>query len=149
MNVCERLQEGCRCGLCLTLSSRREKENSSVFFLPDVSLSLLRSGSTKRNQHLGPTDIYLDDLNSLDPDVAALYFPKRYKSHCSQTMVHVPLVVLRLPSCGPRSVYWEESGDLIRVTIEGVTVRYTVIYCDTLGTNISLSTIDKKKSIVL
>lgn len=64
-------------------------------------------------------------------------------------MVHVPLVVLRLPSCGPRSVYWEESGDLIRVTIEGARVRYTVIYCDTLGTNISLSTIDKKKSIVL
>ncbi|XP_034540441.1 phosphatidate phosphatase LPIN2-like isoform X2 [Notolabrus celidotus] len=30
----------------------------------------------KRNHHLGPTDIYLDDLTSLDPEVAALYFPK-------------------------------------------------------------------------
>lgn len=30
----------------------------------------------KRNHHLGPTDIYLDDLTSLDPEAAALYFPK-------------------------------------------------------------------------
>uniref|UniRef100_A0A3Q3KF39 phosphatidate phosphatase n=1 Tax=Monopterus albus TaxID=43700 RepID=A0A3Q3KF39_MONAL len=30
----------------------------------------------KRNYHLGPTDIYLDDLTSLDPEAAALYFPK-------------------------------------------------------------------------
>ncbi|XP_063071200.1 zgc:123305 isoform X2 [Engraulis encrasicolus] len=30
----------------------------------------------KRSQHLGPSDIYLDDLTKLDPEVAALYFPK-------------------------------------------------------------------------
>ncbi|MBN3322609.1 LPIN2 phosphatase, partial [Atractosteus spatula] len=30
----------------------------------------------KRSQHLGPADIYLDDLTSLNPEVAALYFPK-------------------------------------------------------------------------
>ncbi|KAJ8400541.1 hypothetical protein AAFF_G00393100 [Aldrovandia affinis] len=30
----------------------------------------------KRSQHLGPADIYLDDLSNLDPEVAALYFPK-------------------------------------------------------------------------
>ncbi|XP_038157675.1 phosphatidate phosphatase LPIN2-like isoform X2 [Cyprinodon tularosa] len=30
----------------------------------------------KRNHHLGPSDIYLDDLTTLDPEVAALYFPK-------------------------------------------------------------------------
>uniref|UniRef100_A0AAX7TSZ4 phosphatidate phosphatase n=1 Tax=Astatotilapia calliptera TaxID=8154 RepID=A0AAX7TSZ4_ASTCA len=30
----------------------------------------------KRNHHLGPTDIYLDDLTTLDPEVAARYFPK-------------------------------------------------------------------------
>ncbi|KAK2862370.1 hypothetical protein Q5P01_001903 [Channa striata] len=30
----------------------------------------------RRNHHLGPTDIYLDDLTKLDPEVAALYFPK-------------------------------------------------------------------------
>ncbi|CAL8340786.1 unnamed protein product [Merluccius merluccius] len=30
----------------------------------------------KRSQHLGPKGIYLDDLTRLDPEVAALYFPK-------------------------------------------------------------------------
>ncbi|XP_008295452.1 phosphatidate phosphatase LPIN2 isoform X2 [Stegastes partitus] len=30
----------------------------------------------KRNHHLGPTGIYLEDLTKLDPEVAALYFPK-------------------------------------------------------------------------
>uniref|UniRef100_A0A9J8BPK6 phosphatidate phosphatase n=1 Tax=Cyprinus carpio carpio TaxID=630221 RepID=A0A9J8BPK6_CYPCA len=33
-------------------------------------------GAMKRNHHLGPSDIYLDDLSRLDPEVAALYFPK-------------------------------------------------------------------------
>jgi len=35
------------------------------------------SGVPKRSQHQGPEDIYLDDLNVLEPDVAARYFPKR------------------------------------------------------------------------
>ncbi|XP_055458350.1 phosphatidate phosphatase LPIN3 isoform X1 [Psammomys obesus] len=33
-------------------------------------------GFLKRNQHLGPSDIYLDDLPSLDSENAALYFPQ-------------------------------------------------------------------------
>lgn len=37
----------------------------------------LPSGSLKRSQHLGPSDIYLDDLPSLDSENAALYFPHR------------------------------------------------------------------------
>uniref|UniRef100_A0A8C7WKF1 phosphatidate phosphatase n=1 Tax=Oncorhynchus mykiss TaxID=8022 RepID=A0A8C7WKF1_ONCMY len=32
---------------------------------------------SKRSQHLGPSDIYLDDLSNLDPEVAALYFPPK------------------------------------------------------------------------
>lgn len=32
--------------------------------------------SLKRSQHLGPSDIYLDDLPSLDSENVALYFPK-------------------------------------------------------------------------
>uniref|UniRef100_A0A673LY57 phosphatidate phosphatase n=1 Tax=Sinocyclocheilus rhinocerous TaxID=307959 RepID=A0A673LY57_9TELE len=36
--------------------------------------------SIKRNHHLGPSDIYLDDLSRLDPEAAALYFPKRLES---------------------------------------------------------------------
>ncbi|XP_037354780.1 phosphatidate phosphatase LPIN3 [Talpa occidentalis] len=35
-----------------------------------------RKGSLKRSQHLGPSDIYLDDLPSLDSENAALYFPQ-------------------------------------------------------------------------
>ncbi|CAH2284874.1 phosphatidate phosphatase LPIN2 isoform X1 [Pelobates cultripes] len=35
-----------------------------------------KKGVRKRSQHQGPGDIYLDDLNVLEPDVAALYFPK-------------------------------------------------------------------------
>lgn len=30
----------------------------------------------KRSHHLGPSDIYLEDLSTLDPTTAALYFPK-------------------------------------------------------------------------
>ncbi|XP_052405659.1 phosphatidate phosphatase LPIN2 isoform X2 [Carassius gibelio] len=35
-----------------------------------------KKGVPKRSQHQGPEDIYLDDLNVLEPDVAARYFPK-------------------------------------------------------------------------
>ncbi|XP_075952332.1 phosphatidate phosphatase LPIN2 isoform X3 [Anarhichas minor] len=38
----------------------------------------------KRNHHLGPTDIYLDDLTTLEPKVAALYFPKSEAEGASQ-----------------------------------------------------------------
>uniref|UniRef100_A0A8C1UKX8 phosphatidate phosphatase n=1 Tax=Cyprinus carpio TaxID=7962 RepID=A0A8C1UKX8_CYPCA len=34
----------------------------------------------KRSHHLGPSDIYLDDLSTLDPEAAALYFPKRLEN---------------------------------------------------------------------
>ncbi|XP_074532930.1 phosphatidate phosphatase LPIN2 isoform X2 [Halichoeres trimaculatus] len=45
---------------------------------PEASSKTEQQGKKKgkRNHHLGPTDIYLDDLTSLDPEVAALYFPK-------------------------------------------------------------------------
>ncbi|KAK5849849.1 hypothetical protein PBY51_014150 [Eleginops maclovinus] len=35
-----------------------------------------RRGVSKRSQHQGPEDIYLDDLIALEPDVVARYFPK-------------------------------------------------------------------------
>ncbi|KAF3855967.1 hypothetical protein F7725_016690, partial [Dissostichus mawsoni] len=38
----------------------------------------------KRNHHLGPTGIYLDDLTKLEPEVAALYFPKSETEGASQ-----------------------------------------------------------------
>ncbi|XP_041080976.1 phosphatidate phosphatase LPIN2-like isoform X1 [Polyodon spathula] len=41
-----------------------------------VKTEPLAKKKSKRSQHLGPSDIYLDDLTNLDPEVAALYFPK-------------------------------------------------------------------------
>ncbi|MGH0181071.1 UNVERIFIED_CONTAM: hypothetical protein FKN15_005758 [Acipenser sinensis] len=41
-----------------------------------VKTKPLAKKKSKRSQHLGPSDIYLDDLTNLDPEVAALYFPK-------------------------------------------------------------------------
>uniref|UniRef100_A0A671V3Y0 phosphatidate phosphatase n=1 Tax=Sparus aurata TaxID=8175 RepID=A0A671V3Y0_SPAAU len=41
-----------------------------------IQILLLKEGVPKRSQHQGPEDIYLDDLNVLEPDVAARYFPK-------------------------------------------------------------------------
>ncbi|KAL4624687.1 phosphatidate phosphatase LPIN2-like [Arapaima gigas] len=35
-----------------------------------------KKGVPKRSHHQGPEDIYLDDLNALEPDIAARYFPK-------------------------------------------------------------------------
>nr|XP_016851682.1 PREDICTED: phosphatidate phosphatase LPIN3 isoform X4 [Anolis carolinensis] len=37
-----------------------------------------RQNSVKRSPHLGPSDVYLEDLSNLDAEQLALYFPKRY-----------------------------------------------------------------------
>ncbi|XP_036899978.1 phosphatidate phosphatase LPIN3 isoform X3 [Sturnira hondurensis] len=57
-----------------------------------------RKGSMKRSQHLGPSDIYLEDLSSLDSENAALYFPqsdcglgaRRWSEPSSQKMLGDP-----------------------------------------------------------
>ncbi|XP_023570662.1 phosphatidate phosphatase LPIN3 isoform X2 [Octodon degus] len=59
---------------------------------PEVSRG---KGSLKKSQHLGPSDIYLDDLPSLDSEDAALYFPqsncglgaRRWSEPCSQKLL--------------------------------------------------------------
>ncbi|XP_035375920.1 phosphatidate phosphatase LPIN2 isoform X2 [Electrophorus electricus] len=43
---------------------------------PKTDSPTKKKGVPKRSQHQGPEDIYLDDLNVLEPDVAARYFPK-------------------------------------------------------------------------
>lgn len=40
----------------------------------------------KRSQHLGTDGVYLDDITELEPEVAALYFPKRF--------AHIDLMLL-------------------------------------------------------
>ncbi|XP_016364887.1 phosphatidate phosphatase LPIN2-like isoform X2 [Sinocyclocheilus rhinocerous] len=44
----------------------------------------------KRNHHLGPSDIYLDDLSRLDPEAAALYFPKSETESSDLRSTHGP-----------------------------------------------------------
>uniref|UniRef100_A0A8C3AL56 phosphatidate phosphatase n=1 Tax=Cyclopterus lumpus TaxID=8103 RepID=A0A8C3AL56_CYCLU len=46
---------------------------------PSSLVLLSWKGVRKRSQHQGPEDIYLDDLNALEPEVVARYFPKRYE----------------------------------------------------------------------
>uniref|UniRef100_A0AAX7VGB7 phosphatidate phosphatase n=1 Tax=Astatotilapia calliptera TaxID=8154 RepID=A0AAX7VGB7_ASTCA len=47
-----------------------------LYSVYSVSVLMYQLVTGKRNHHLGPTDIYLDDLTTLDPEVAARYFPK-------------------------------------------------------------------------
>nr|XP_057910992.1 phosphatidate phosphatase LPIN3-like isoform X2 [Doryrhamphus excisus] len=61
----------------------------------------------RRNHHLGPTDIYLDDLTSLDPEVAALYFPK---SETEASSAHVADQGSCSGSQSPQSVGAIDSG---------------------------------------
>ncbi|KAM6908448.1 phosphatidate phosphatase LPIN2-like [Lycodopsis pacificus] len=60
-----------------------------------------RDGVRKRSQHQGPEDIYLDDLNALDPDVVARYFPK---SESDQVPKHWDERGRRSGSQSPQSV---------------------------------------------
>lgn len=76
------MEEGCGLNVasdlilcvCSAFKKRRKLdkiEQSYLFFSHEAV--------RKRSQHQGPEDIYLDDLNVLEPDVIARYFPKRYK----------------------------------------------------------------------
>uniref|UniRef100_A0A8C4NW14 phosphatidate phosphatase n=1 Tax=Dicentrarchus labrax TaxID=13489 RepID=A0A8C4NW14_DICLA len=51
-------------------------QNEEIFEMDLSSDEEVASRVPKRSQHQGPEDIYLDDLNVLEPDVAARYFPK-------------------------------------------------------------------------
>ncbi|XP_056148515.1 phosphatidate phosphatase LPIN2 [Lampris incognitus] len=60
-----------------------------------------KKGVPKRSQHQGPEDIYLDDLNVLEPDVAARYFPK---SESETTTKHWMDTEMHSGSQSPQSV---------------------------------------------
>uniref|UniRef100_A0A7N8YEJ5 phosphatidate phosphatase n=1 Tax=Mastacembelus armatus TaxID=205130 RepID=A0A7N8YEJ5_9TELE len=51
-------------------------ENGEAFFVKEAENTLVK----KRSQHLGADGIYLDDITELEPEVAALYFPKRFSN---------------------------------------------------------------------
>uniref|UniRef100_A0A8C3G4U1 phosphatidate phosphatase n=1 Tax=Cyclopterus lumpus TaxID=8103 RepID=A0A8C3G4U1_CYCLU len=76
----------------------------------------------KRNHHLGPTDIYLDDLTTLEPEVAALYFPKRYKSLAYLSDSASYNMDISMSLCG-------QEGDTSQITKEKFT-EHIVTYQD-------------------
>uniref|UniRef100_A0A8B9RLU5 phosphatidate phosphatase n=1 Tax=Astyanax mexicanus TaxID=7994 RepID=A0A8B9RLU5_ASTMX len=63
----------------------------------------------KRSQHLGPADIYLDDLSNLDPEVVALYFPKSESESRPGADLHTPRVS---PQSGQQSPQFLGSGNV-------------------------------------
>lgn len=66
--------------MCLLYVHMRNLAKKEVRYSHIDLLSCFQRGVRKRSQHQGPEDIYLDDLNALEPDVVARYFPKRYQS---------------------------------------------------------------------
>uniref|UniRef100_A0A8C1WBM1 phosphatidate phosphatase n=1 Tax=Cyprinus carpio TaxID=7962 RepID=A0A8C1WBM1_CYPCA len=75
----------------------------------------------KRSRHLGSDGVYLDDITELEPEVAALYFPKRYIFTCS-------FMILVSASQSPQSVgssgmdsgvdsFSDQLGDLHHIAI--------------------------------
>uniref|UniRef100_A0A8C6WW56 phosphatidate phosphatase n=1 Tax=Neogobius melanostomus TaxID=47308 RepID=A0A8C6WW56_9GOBI len=64
----------------------------------DTANHVSSTGVPKRSQHQGPEDIYLDDLNVLEPDVAARYFPK------SSALSKSKSFSMPIGHCSPQSV---------------------------------------------
>uniref|UniRef100_A0A8C2HQ31 phosphatidate phosphatase n=1 Tax=Cyprinus carpio TaxID=7962 RepID=A0A8C2HQ31_CYPCA len=49
-----------------------------IWLIFKTSNATLHQFLDKRSRHLGSDGVYLDDITELEPEVAALYFPKRY-----------------------------------------------------------------------
>uniref|UniRef100_A0A7N6BPY1 phosphatidate phosphatase n=1 Tax=Anabas testudineus TaxID=64144 RepID=A0A7N6BPY1_ANATE len=107
-------------------------------FLSAPPLSSFYEGVRKRSQHQGPEDIYLDDLNALEPDVVARYFPK---SESEQVPKHWVEIGRHSGSQSPQSVgsaaadsgtecLSDSSGDLPDVTLS---------LCGGVGENFEIS----------
>lgn len=64
-------------GKVRALGERRRRPSVNMHHFEKFLLWLLE----KRSQHLGADGVYLDDITELEPEVAALYFPKRYSSN--------------------------------------------------------------------
>uniref|UniRef100_A0A8C3AMU1 phosphatidate phosphatase n=1 Tax=Cyclopterus lumpus TaxID=8103 RepID=A0A8C3AMU1_CYCLU len=61
---------------CSAFTCTRSKKRKSMISKKSSLVLLSWKGVRKRSQHQGPEDIYLDDLNALEPEVVARYFPK-------------------------------------------------------------------------
>ncbi|KAM9647252.1 phosphatidate phosphatase LPIN3 isoform 1-T2 [Morphnus guianensis] len=73
-----------------------------------------RQGSIKRSPHLGPSDVYLEDLSQLDEEQVALYFPRSDAEQSSRPVADLsnPLCV-QLPSDLPADSPTDSDSDLM------------------------------------
>ncbi|NXT42757.1 LPIN3 phosphatase, partial [Pelecanoides urinatrix] len=72
------------------------------------------TGSIKRSPHLGPSDVYLEDLSNLDEEQVALYFPRSDTEQSSKPVADPsnPLCV-QLPSDLPTDSPTDSDSDLM------------------------------------
>ncbi|XP_028288748.1 phosphatidate phosphatase LPIN2-like isoform X2 [Parambassis ranga] len=97
-----------------------------------------RRGVRKRSQHQGPEDIYLEDLNALEPDVAARYFPK---SESEQVPKHWEETGRQSGSQSPQSVgsAAADSGTECLSDSAGDLPDVTLSLCGGVGENSEIS----------
>nr|XP_020510402.1 phosphatidate phosphatase LPIN2-like isoform X1 [Labrus bergylta] len=97
-----------------------------------------RRSVRKRSQHQGPEDIYLDDLNALEPDVVARYFPK---SESEQDPKHWVETGRRSSSQSPQSVgsAAADSGTECLSDSAGDLPDVTLSLCGGVGENSEIS----------
>ncbi|XP_029979147.1 phosphatidate phosphatase LPIN2-like isoform X2 [Sphaeramia orbicularis] len=97
-----------------------------------------RRAVRKRSQHQGPEDIYLDDLNKLEPDVVARYFPK---SESEQVPKHWEETGRRSGSQSPQSVgsAAADSGTECLSDSAGDLPDVTLSLCGGVGDNSEIS----------
>ncbi|KAK7881732.1 hypothetical protein WMY93_030141 [Mugilogobius chulae] len=133
-------------------SSPPSRKNSGVMALTEDSTAATSPGTKssptdspvkkkvvrKRSQHQGPEDIYLDDLNKLDPDVLALYFPK---SESEQVPKHWVEGGRRSGSQSPQSVgsAAADSGTECLSDSAGDLPDVTLSLCGGIGENSEIS----------
>ncbi|XP_075624763.1 phosphatidate phosphatase LPIN3 isoform X2 [Balearica regulorum gibbericeps] len=73
-----------------------------------------RQGSTKRSPHLGPSDVYLEDLSNLDEEQAALYFPRSDTEQSSKPVADPSnALCVQLPSDLPADSPTDSDADLM------------------------------------
>uniref|UniRef100_A0A6Q2YIP8 phosphatidate phosphatase n=1 Tax=Esox lucius TaxID=8010 RepID=A0A6Q2YIP8_ESOLU len=126
----------------LWTSAKPERKARWTSSLPQgflKKLSVCDKGVRKRSQHQGPEDIYLDDLNALEPDVVARYLGP--KSECEAAPKHWVEVGRRDGSQSPQSVgsAAADSGTECLSDSAGDLPDVTLSLCGGLGENSEIS----------
>ncbi|XP_029934997.1 phosphatidate phosphatase LPIN2 isoform X2 [Myripristis murdjan] len=118
--------------------SRRDSGSATCGADHTADAQSKRRGVRKRSQHQGPEDIYLDDLNALEPDVVARYFPK---SESEQVPKHWVEVGRRSGSQSPQSVgsAAADSGTECLSDSAGDLPDVTLSLCGGVGENSEIS----------